>query len=74
MQSQESTTTFQRITDLQKLSRQHPEIEDAIEELRSADAESRRSKPASAELKRKMNSTKGSLVEVEKTVPEVDKI
>jgi hypothetical protein len=65
------TTIFRLTTDLQKLSRQHPDIEDAIEELRLAHAESRKSKPASTELKRLMNSAKGILVDVEKTVPEV---
>jgi hypothetical protein len=65
------TTIFRLMSDLQKLSPQHPDIEEAIEELRSARDEARKSKPSQAELKRMMNSAKGILVEVEQTVPEV---
>jgi hypothetical protein len=65
------TTIFRLITDLQKITAQSTDIEDAIEELRLAHTEARKSRPNPAELKRFMNSAKGILVEVEKIVPEV---
>jgi hypothetical protein len=68
------TAIFRLITDLEKFSGLHPDVEDAIEELRSAHAEARKNRPNPAEIKHYMNSAKGTLMEVEKTVPEAEPI
>ena len=59
------------IMDLDKITSQHPDIADAIEDLRTAHREAIKNKPDPSEIKRLLKNARGTLVAVEKTVPEV---
>jgi hypothetical protein len=65
------TALLRLIMDLDKITNQHPEIADAIEDLRSAHREAIKNRPESSEIKRLLKNARGTLVVVEKTVPEV---
>jgi hypothetical protein len=59
------------IMDLDKITSQHPDIADAIEDLRLAHRESLKNQPDPAEIKRCLKNARGTLTAVENTVPEV---
>ncbi len=59
------------IMDLDKITSQHPDIADAIDDLRTAHREATRNRPDPSEIKRMLKNARGTLAAVEKTVPEV---
>ena len=65
------TALLRLIMDLDKITSQHPDIADAIEDLRSAHREALKNRPDPSEIKRVLKNARGTLVAVEKTVPEV---
>jgi hypothetical protein len=66
-----ATALLRLIMDLDKITGQHPDIADAIEDLRLAHREALKNQPDPAEIKRLLKNARGTLTAVEKTVPEV---
>jgi hypothetical protein len=62
------------IMDLEKITNQHPDIDEAVDDLRSAHREALKNRPDSLEIKRFLRSAKGTLVDVERTVPEATSV
>lgn len=56
------------VAELQKVSSEHPDIEDAIAELKAAIQETKKAKPEPSAIKRFLNTAKGALVDVAETV------
>ena|SRR5688572_5601037 len=64
----------QLINQLQKVSDEHPDIKDAISELRGLLRETQKTKPEPTLIKRFLTSAKGLLVDAAETVTAVGKI